>query len=106
MTTKTKTQKQPGKTAVKAMPEFIADENHKTIYSNIVQVLRGVYDFQLTFGLAEGPQKGKMSVKALQTVVISPQHAKQLALLLAENVAEYERCYMAIPIFDEEMLVG
>jgi Lhr-like helicase len=104
MTTKRKTQKQPNKTAVRAMPEFIADENHKTIYSNIVQVLHGVYDFQLTFGLVEGLQKGKMSVKALQTVVISPQHAKQLALLLAENVAKYERHYMAIPIFDEEML--
>jgi hypothetical protein len=104
MTTKRKIQKQPNKAVTATRPQFIADENHKTIYSNIVQVLHGVYDFQLSFGLYEGIQQGKPIVKALQTIVISPQHAKQLALLLTENVAKYERYYMELPIFNEEML--
>lgn len=73
--------------------------NHQTTYSNIVQVLHGAYDFQLTFGLVDAVERsrGNAKVTALQTIVLSPQHAKAFAKILTDNVAKYENTFMKLP---------
>jgi hypothetical protein len=78
---------------------FEKDENHRVTYANIVQVMHGPYDFQLTFGLVNSldPRPGKATVTAMQTIILTPQHVKGLVETLQANIAKYEHRYMSIP---------
>jgi hypothetical protein len=98
MTTKRKTHKQPNPRTAQDMPEFTYVEDHKIIYANSVQVAQNLYDFRLIFGLVSGVKNGKLQIANLESIILSPQHAKQLAEVLAENVRKYEEQYMPLPI--------
>jgi len=98
MTTKRKTQKQSNTQPVYKTPEIAYDESHKVTYSNVAQVLQNLYDFRLTFGLLSGKKNDRTQISGLQTIIITPQHAKQLAALLTENVRIYEEQFMPLPI--------
>ncbi len=79
-------------------PEFIIDEKHTTIYANSVQVQQSLYDFKLTFGMVEGVKNGNPQLRSLQSVILTPQHVKELVRVLAENVAAYERDSMELTL--------
>ena len=97
MTTKRKTQKQLNTQPVLKTLEISYDDNHNIIYSNVVQILQSFYDFKLTFGLI-GEGKNNSKITGLETIIISPQHAKHLAILLTENVRLYEEQHMPLPM--------
>lgn len=98
MTTKRKTPKKVTTQNVSRTPEVIFDENHSLLYANSVQIQMSLYDFNLIFGMVGGIKNGRVQIAALQTIIISPQHAKELAKVLTENVQKYEEKFMALPI--------
>lgn len=85
-------------------PEITNDENHKVVYSNVAQVLQNLYDFKITFGQITGMKNGRLQVLGLQSIILSPQHAKQLAKVLTENVEQYEKLYMPLPLLTQDDL--
>ncbi len=99
MNTKRKQQKQPVNTQpAPKMREIVVDENHKTFYVNSVQIQQSLYDFKLIFGLFDTLPNGKTQITNLETILISPQHAKELANVLTENVRLYEENFMPLPM--------
>jgi len=84
------TRKKPNKPAgIPAIVHFHKDDSHQPVYSNVAQVLHTAYDFQFTFGQVDG-SSNPSKIKAVATVMVSPQHAKQLANVLNKNVEKYE----------------
>jgi len=67
--------------------------DYRETYANSVQVRVSVWDFQLIFGLAssEGPEQ--VNIRNHQAVFLSPQQAKALSNMLAQNVAQYEQAF-------------
>lgn len=107
MTTKRRTPKKANLTPVErriSIPEITYDENHRVVYANVVQVLQNLYDFKLTFGQITGMKNGRLQVLGIQSIIVSPQHAKQLASILSTNVEQYEKNYMPLPLLTQEDL--
>lgn len=61
------------------------------IYSNSANVEATPWDFTIVFGELRRLGPGKLIVDQLVGVTMSPQHAKALAQVLANNVREYEK---------------
>lgn len=107
MTTKRKTPKKANVTQIPKRglaPEITNDANHQVVYANVVQVLQNLYDFKLTFGQITGTKNGRLQVLGLQSIIVSPQHAKQLAKILVDNVEQYEKHYMPLPLLTQDDL--
>jgi len=66
-------------------------------YSNSVQVRVNVWDFYLVFGTLV-PIEDRVEVRNFQGVYLSPQQAKALATILAQNVANYEQTFGEIKL--------
>lgn len=78
---------------------FDKGDDHQVVYSNVIQVLHTPIDFQLTFGMVDASLKrpnNAATVKAVASIMLSPQHAKQLASVLIANVRKYEEEYMKL----------
>lgn len=73
-------------------------------YSNSVQVRVNVWDFYLIFGTLV-PVEDKVEVRNFQGIYLSPQQAKALATILAQNVASYEQTFGEIKL-DPKMAPG
>lgn len=76
----------------------MTDENsHSEFYANAVNVMTSVYDVTLNFRtqspVSVDPETGEAVIEVTRTTNIrmSPQHAKSLAVLLVNHIAEYER---------------
>jgi flagellar protein FlaG len=67
-------------------------------YSNSVQVRMSVWDFFLAFGMAVPGQGQGIELHNFQGVYLSPQQAKALALMLQQNVANYEQTFGEIKL--------
>jgi len=65
------------------------------IYTNIAQVNFNPFEVELTCGLASANYEG---VKPVVNIRMSPQFAKELSAILAENVKKYEENVMKIDI--------
>lgn len=70
------------------LSEFKVAEDTPDHYVNGVGMLIQVYEFMFNFTLKTDPEKPP---KPSVIVRMSPQHAKVFSMLLARNVASYER---------------
>ena len=71
--------------------------DYRDSYSNSVQVRVNVWDFFLVFGTLV-PIEDRVEVRNFQGVYLSPQQAKALATILAQNVANYEQTFGEIKL--------
>jgi hypothetical protein len=67
-------------------------------YANSVQVQKSVWDFRLTFGTAYQETAETITINAFQTVYLSPQQAKALSNVLAQNLIQYEQTFGTISL--------
>jgi len=73
-------------------------ETYRESYSNSVQIRLSIWDFLLVFGTLEQTAQDKVAIDNFQGVFLSPQQAKALAHLLAQNVAQYEKTFGPISL--------
>lgn len=80
-------------------PEVVRElaEGTPVYYTNSVNILIGPYDVSLTLYQLREASSERVIFDSLARVVMSPQHAKVLAELLSEKVAQYERTYGSLP---------
>lgn len=71
--------------------------DYRDSYSNSVQVRVNVWDFYLVFGTLV-PIEDRVEVRNFQGIYLSPQQAKALATILAQNVANYEQTFGEIKL--------
>jgi hypothetical protein len=69
---------------------FVRSDKFIRVYANNTQIEATVWDVRLTFGDMT-VSEGKVTVEQILAVVISPQHAKALVNVLANNIAKYEQ---------------
>jgi hypothetical protein len=67
-------------------------------YANSVQVQKSVWDFRLTFGTAYQDTAEQITINTFQTIYLSPQQAKALSNVLAQNVLQYEHAFGTISL--------
>lgn len=67
--------------------------DYRDNYSNSVQVRVSVWDFFLTFGTARQESAEAVNVTNFQGIYLSPQQAKALLNVLAQNVKQYEETF-------------
>lgn len=67
-------------------PRDPSSSNVGITYANNVSIALGVYDVQLDFGIEVGA-----SILPSAKIVMSPQHAKSLLLLLERALSDYEQ---------------
>ena len=76
---------------------IIQTDAYREAYANSVQVRMSVWDFQLNFGTIQ--QSGhEVTLSNFQGVYLSPQQAKALSSVLAQNVAQYESAFGKIAL--------
>ncbi len=76
----------------------VQDASYREIYANSVQVRVSVWDFCLTFGTARQDAQDAVTLHNLQSVYLSPQQAKALHNILAQNLLQYEQAFGPIAI--------
>jgi len=88
-------------------PELVLTqtEDYRDNYSNSVQVRTSVWDFYLAFGTLQPSEGPKITVHNFQGIYLSPQQAKALAMMLQQNVANYEQTFGEIKL-DPQFGVG
>jgi hypothetical protein len=67
-------------------------------YANSVQVQMSVWDFRLSFGTAQQDTPEQVTIRNFQAVYLSPQQAKALWNVLAQNLAQYEQAFGQITL--------
>jgi hypothetical protein len=73
-------------------------EDYREGYANSVQVRMSVWDFFLVFGMATPTDGPGIDMLNFQGIYLSPQQAKALALMLQQNVANYEQTFGEIKL--------
>lgn len=72
--------------------------DYRESYANSVQVRVNLWDFFLMFGTIQQSQPDEVILQNFQGVYLSPQQAKALANLLAQNVSQYEAAFGEIKL--------
>jgi flagellar protein FlaG len=67
-------------------------------YANSVQIRVSVWDFLLLFGTMTQTAADSVQIANFQGVYLSPQQAKALSNILAQNVAQYESTFGEIKL--------
>jgi flagellar protein FlaG len=67
-------------------------------YANSVQVRTSVWDFFLAFGVMQPQAENRIEIRNFQGLYLSPQQAKALAMMLQQNVANYEQAFGEIKL--------
>ena len=67
-------------------------------YANSINLRGTLWDFAFTFGLIEATAPDAVTVKAFQTIYVSPQQAKALHQVLGQNIENYEKSFGPIVI--------
>lgn len=67
-------------------------------YANSVQVRTSVWDFFLAFGVMQPQAENRIEIRNFQGLYLSPQQAKALAIMLQQNVANYEQAFGEIKL--------
>ena len=67
-------------------------------YANSVQVRVSLWDFFLMFGTVNQTAPDAVSIQNFQGVFVSPQQAKALLNVLAQNVTQYEATFGEIKL--------
>jgi uncharacterized protein DUF3467 len=73
-------------------------DDYRESYANSVQVRMSVWDFFLAFGLAMPGTGAGIDLLNFQGIYLSPQQAKALALMLQQNVSNYEQTFGEIKL--------
>lgn len=73
-------------------------EDYREDYANSVQVNVTVWDFFLQFGRLGMGKPGGVTFTSFAGVYLSPQQAKALQVVLAQNIAQYESTFGTIRI--------
>lgn len=73
-------------------------DDYREEYANSVQVNVSIWDFFLQFGLLKVRGPNDVTFDSFQGVYMSPQQAKALHLVLAQNIAQYESAFGEIRI--------
>lgn len=68
-----------------------------TFYANNVALKTSLFDMTMEFGVIADVQGDTLVIKNVATVIVSPQHAKAIAVLLANHVEQYEKKFGALP---------
>ncbi len=79
------------------IPEHVNSENALTFYVSSAEIFVTVYDFRLRIGEILKVGEGKLVIKDLVTLYMSPQHALALTAILANRIRNYEEQYGKIP---------
>jgi flagellar protein FlaG len=93
-------QPQPDKVRV------VRAEDYREDYANSVQVNVSVWDFFLQFGRLTVGTGSEVTFSSFVGVYMSPQQAKALHLVLAQNVAQYESAFGKIRIENPNPVPG
>jgi hypothetical protein len=78
--------------------EVSSTNDYRENYSNSVQVRVNVWDFFLVFGTLQQPEETRVQVRNFQGIYLSPQQAKALAMILQQNLAQYEQTFGEIKL--------
>ncbi len=81
-------------------------DDYREEYANSVQVNVSIWDFFLQFGLLKVNGPNDVTFSSFQGVYMSPQQAKALHLVLAQNIAQYESTFGEIRIENPKDLPG
>jgi len=73
-------------------------EDYREGYANSVQVRMSVWDFFLVFGTAVPGAGTAINLLNFQGIYLSPQQAKALALMLKQNLENYEQTFGEIKL--------
>ena len=76
----------------------VRQEDYREEYANSVQVNVSIWDFFLQFGRLKLGGANDVTFSSFQGVYMSPQQAKALHLVLAQNIAQYESTFGEIRI--------
>ncbi|MBV8819700.1 MAG: DUF3467 domain-containing protein [Acidobacteriaceae bacterium] len=68
-------------------------EDYRENYANSVQVRVNLWDFFLMFGTVNQTSADSVSINNFQGVYLSPQQAKALQNVLAQNISQYEATF-------------
>lgn len=81
-------------------PELVLTqtEDYRDNYANSVQVRSSVWDFYLAFGTMQPVEGSTITVRNFQGIYMSPQQAKALAIMLQQNVGNYEQTFGEIKL--------
>jgi hypothetical protein len=72
--------------------------DYRESYANSVQVRVSLWDFFLMFGTINQNSPDSVSIQNFQGVFLSPQQAKALSNVLAQNVQQYETAFGEIKL--------
>lgn len=67
------------------------------IYTDSVQVRASIHDIMLYLGLADPSNQDDTPVQLVGRIIMSPQHAKALAVILSRHIEVYETAFGTIP---------
>src|SRR3954464_6012878 len=82
------------------------DPNYRENYANSVQMRVNVWDFFLVFGTLQPQSETQVEIRNFQGIYLSPQQAKALASILAQNVASYESTFGEIKLDPRMVTAG
>ncbi len=75
----------------------VESQSMETYYTNSTDILMSVFDFVLTIGQMRASGPDSVVIEQQARVIMSPQHVKAFAKLLAEKVIQYEVTFGVIP---------
>lgn len=78
--------------------------NVDRLYSNHVSMDMSLYDITLTF-LSTRPGQDMTTDDVVAEIIVSPQHAKNLAIALAQYVRDYEKIFGEINLNPDQKAI-
>jgi hypothetical protein len=86
------------KEADESKPQFRIGKSadHMLIYADGVRIITGGYDMKFVFSTNEVGPDGKTYITEHLTLVLTPQHVKDLAEKMTEQAAKYEEDFMPL----------
>jgi hypothetical protein len=78
--------------------EISNTEDWPSYYTNHAEIRISPWDVRLTLGEIKTIKEGRIRVKNLATVFMSPVHAKVFSDILAEKIVQYEEKVGPIPV--------
>ena len=85
---------------------MIPTDNYRDTYANSVQVKMSIWDFQLIFGTLNQDSAEEVAITNFQGIYISPQQAKALVSILAQNLGQYEAAFGKINLEQQQSSSG
>lgn len=74
-----------------------------SFYANSIQAVVSFADFTLLIGQTGFGTNGELEMREVARLNLSPQHAKLLANVLAQRVADYEKTFGPIAVTPSEL---